>query len=637
MSIRTVLIAGMLAVALVPAILVGALGVTRISTGASSEAQSRVNHDLDIVRAAYHEQLAQLARAMEGAAARIGSSPGNLRELLISVRRELDLTVLNICDSEGRPIAGGHPAPETRIPIGRDPVLRRALEGRTAWGTVLLDPERLTIEGGPALRNAAAIADGQADDEAARRKALIWWVACPIVDETGRVSALVYGGRLLNHNHAWVDRLRGMVLSDQDYHGKPLGTVTLFMGRVRAATNVLTADGRRAVGTTVSETVRQAVLERGENFTGEALVAGSWYLSAYAPLRDPEGRVIGMIYVGLLRAPYDDQRNGLIARFLVPVVLVSLAAVGAALLIAGRIMRPVKALNRAAALAAAGDLQHEIGVSRSYAEIENLAGAFADMRAAIQKRDQELRTRNTALSRANADLEQSNRNYMQTLGFVTHELKAPLAAIQMLIATVVDGYLGQVPEKMSDLLIRIRRNCEELQDMVRDYLDLSRLERGDLAAKKFRFDLCKRVVDPAVDQTAVFFRSRRITVDVNCPAEIAVFADPELLRVALNNLLTNAAKYGREGGRAQVEAKRAGGVVTLSVVNEGDGFPPEEAAHLFEKFYRLKNENTYTKRGSGLGLYTVKSIAELHGGQVRAESEPGAWAAFHLSFPSPEN
>jgi hypothetical protein len=64
---------------------------------------------------------------------------------------------------------------------------------------------------------------------------LIWWVACPIVDETGRVSALVYGGRLLNHNHASVDRLRGMVLSDKDYHGKPLGTVTLFMGQVRAA------------------------------------------------------------------------------------------------------------------------------------------------------------------------------------------------------------------------------------------------------------------------------------------------------------------------------------------------------------------------------------------------------------------
>jgi signal transduction histidine kinase len=139
-----------------------------------------------------------------------------------------------------------------------------------------------------------------------------------------------------------------------------------------------------------------------------------------------------------------------------------------------------------------------------------------------------------------------------------------------------------------------------------------------------------------VDQTAVFFRSRRITVDVNCPAELEVFADPELLRVALNNLLTNAAKYGREGGRAFVEARTEGGIVTVSVRNEGDGFPPEEAANLFEKFYRLKNENTYTKRGSGLGLYTVKSIAELHGGRVLAESEPGAWAAFHLSFTSSE-
>jgi signal transduction histidine kinase len=75
------------------------------------------------------------------------------------------------------------------------------------------------------------------------------------------------------------------------------------------------------------------------------------------------------------------------------------------------------------------------------------------------------------------------------------------------------------------------------------------------------------------------------------------------------------------------------GQVRLSVWNEGEGFPPEAADRLFEKFYRVRNSSTHAKRGSGIGLFTVKNIADLHGGRAWAESDPGSWAAFHLSFP----
>ncbi|MCU0563713.1 MAG: HAMP domain-containing histidine kinase, partial [Desulfobacterales bacterium] len=74
--------------------------------------------------------------------------------------------------------------------------------------------------------------------------------------------------------------------------------------------------------------------------------------------------------------------------------------------------------------------------------------------------------------------------------------------------------------------------------------------------------------------------------------------------------------------------------VTLSVWNEGEGFPPEQAGRLFDKFFRVRSSHTHAKRGSGIGLFTVKNIAELHGGRAWAEAEPGRWAAFHLSFPS---
>ena len=76
------------------------------------------------------------------------------------------------------------------------------------------------------------------------------------------------------------------------------------------------------------------------------------------------------------------------------------------------------------------------------------------------------------------------------------------------------------------------------------------------------------------------------------------------------------------------------GQVTLGLRNDGEGFPPADAERLFEKFFRVRSAATHAKRGSGIGLYTVRRIAELHGGRAWAESEPGSWAAFHLSFPA---
>ena len=365
MSIRTVLVAGMLAVALIPAVVIGAIGVSSISHAVRSEAQSRVNHDLDIVVSGYREQLAQLASALESARDRVGAATTHPTALLYSIRRELDLTVLNLCDAEGRPIGGGFSTAGQRVPLGRDPVLRRALEGKTAWGTVVLEPERLRLEGGAALENAVTVFNGDKDGEPVSRSGLLAWVACPIIEETGRVAAVLYGGQVLNFNHELVDRLQGMVFSEREYQGKPRGTVTLFLGDVRVATNVLTRDGVRAVGTRVSEAVRHTVLEQGDNYTGAALVVDARYLSAYTPLRDPAGRTIGMIYVGLLEAPYDDMRVRLLARFLVPVAVVGLLVAAVALFIVGRITRPVQALSHSARRMAGGDWEEPAAIPPS--------------------------------------------------------------------------------------------------------------------------------------------------------------------------------------------------------------------------------------------------------------------------------
>jgi signal transduction histidine kinase len=124
-----------------------------------------------------------------------------------------------------------------------------------------------------------------------------------------------------------------------------------------------------------------------------------------------------------------------------------------------------------------------------------------------------------------------------------------------------------------------------------------------------------------------------VTLTVTSPNDLSIMADPELLRIALTNYLTNAAKYGREHGQATLTVVENQGVMTVSVWNEGVGFTAEEQPMLFGKFSRLRNENTADKRGSGLGLFLIKRILEQHKGTVWAESEPGHWAKFCFSVP----
>jgi PAS domain S-box-containing protein len=240
-----------------------------------------------------------------------------------------------------------------------------------------------------------------------------------------------------------------------------------------------------------------------------------------------------------------------------------------------------------------------------------------------------------AMEKEKAQIQKENLDFsMKTLRFVTHELKSPLATMQTMITVMLEGYMGEVSEDVGSYLLRIRHNCEELQDMVKNYLDISRLGMGELAARKASVNYYKEIVEPCVEQNQVLFESRKLMLSIDCPKNLFVYADHDLLRIALTNYLTNAAKYGAPQTQARLVVTEEKGIISTSVWNEGAGFNQEDHVLLFTKFSRLKNENTMKQRGSGLGLYLVKIIIELHGGKVWAESVPGQWAKFCFSLPT---
>lgn len=620
------LVSSMLTVGVLAGVLTATFGVLAIYRSVRSEAQTRVDFDLNVVSNLYESMLRAPTFQLVDGAETIDPTADNVSEKVASLRAALGFTILNLVRVDGAPVAGNYADMDARVAFSKDPTIRQALRGNCASGTTLLDGKELLSEGGRRLADALAIRSPESG-RAVTDSALFWWYGCPVKDARGRVVAVLYGGKTLNHDAYLVDNLRDLIFGTRRYGNRPLGTVTVFLRDIRVTTNVLEPNGERAVGTRVSPEVADRVLAEGKLWQSRAWVVDAWYLSAYRPLRDPAGRIIGMLYVGLLESPYSDLRARLLEQFLLPLALVELLVLFAALLFVRRLTRPLRALASATLEIARGELDRHIPATKSYTELVELTHSFDSMRNAIARRDRELRDKNERL-------ETTNRNYMQMLGFIAHELKSPLAAMQSLISVVVDDMLGGVPERMSQPLIRIKRNAEELQDMIKNYLDLSRAERGEMEVHRREIDICAEVAGPSVDQTRALFDSRGMTIEADCPAALQVEADPELLRIALTNYLTNAAKYGREGGLARLGVTRVGAELRVEVWNEGAGFTAEEGEKLFGKFERLQNENTRGKRGSGLGLYLCKEAIELHGGRVWAESEPGRWARFSLSIPA---
>jgi signal transduction histidine kinase len=234
-------------------------------------------------------------------------------------------------------------------------------------------------------------------------------------------------------------------------------------------------------------------------------------------------------------------------------------------------------------------------------------------------------------------LQAANSSYLEALGFISHELKSPLASMVMEARLLQQGYVGELSVEQQQRIAKIANKAQYMIGLIRDYLDLARLETGELQAEPLaEVDLRKDVVDPAVELANAYLERFKVTLDNGCPADMpAVMCDPRLLVVALSNLLSNAAKYGREGGKARIIVENSGEGFSINVWNEGEGFSDEQRQQLFQKFSRLHSPGGQQRKGTGVGLYSVRRIAQLHGGTASASSEPGQWAQFTIFIPQP--
>lgn len=238
----------------------------------------------------------------------------------------------------------------------------------------------------------------------------------------------------------------------------------------------------------------------------------------------------------------------------------------------------------------------------------------------------------TVLTRAirhDAELRRRQQNF---LAAVSHEFKSPLASIQLAAETLVLRAREADSQRLGQ---RILEDGERLLRMIDNLLDTTRLEEGRLKLAPQPTGL-HAAAAAAVSAIAERARLSNIAVTLDAPADLRVTVDATALDTVLRNLLDNAIKACVAGGghAIAVRAEKTGSGATLTVADDGLGFPPEEAAMIFEKFHRVGDELRRTTPGTGLGLYIVRRLVELANGSIEAHSGgPGKGATITIRWP----
>jgi len=235
-----------------------------------------------------------------------------------------------------------------------------------------------------------------------------------------------------------------------------------------------------------------------------------------------------------------------------------------------------------------------------------------------------------------AAVEAANRAKTDFISFVSHELKQPMTSIKGYTDLLVKGLAGDLNEMQRSFLEVIRSNVIRMDTMVQELLDISRIESGRL-----RLEIGQVAMREAIEEAVRIIRqeieARRQTLEVEIAEPLPpVIADRNRVVQILTNLLSNAYKYTPEEGQIRVVARQEDGFVCCSISDTGIGIDPEEQERLFTKFFRSQNPVVRNVPGTGLGLAITKSLVELQGGRIWAESEPGKGSTFTFILPVAE-
>jgi len=244
-----------------------------------------------------------------------------------------------------------------------------------------------------------------------------------------------------------------------------------------------------------------------------------------------------------------------------------------------------------------------------------------------------VRKENRKLVQANQKLKELDAAKSEFLSTASHELRTPLTIIREFISIMRDGLAGPISDDQRECLDSALGNCDRLETLINDILDLQKIESGRLRIRRRRSDvssLLRQCYHDFLPRFATRQQTLELDVDPSLPPALC---DEDKIGQVLINLLGNANKYAPNGARVVLSAQTRGGRLVVSVEDDGPGIPAEDQVQVFEKFVQLNRQHGKGAKGTGLGLAIAKNIVELHEGDIWLQSTLGAGSTFYFTLP----
>jgi len=622
------------------------LGSKIVHNTVISQAQAKVRHDLSSARMIYQQKLLDIALIVDLTAAReslqdaILNNKKDLLYLYLSrVRVKYKLDILTLTDEKGIVLV------RTRNPgvegddQSKDEIVKRALMDGTVYGTQIVSREELLKEGEDLAERAlikyvpTPLAIPKKEDK--QVNGMMLKAAAPVRSK-GKKIGVLYGGILLNRNYEIVDKVKEIVFKGEKYLGKDIGTSTIFQDDLRISTNVKDDKGERAIGTRLSEQVYKAVVYQGKAWIDRAFVVNEWYITAYEPIRNVNGKIIGILYVGMLEKPYIDTINHVMLTF----VGIALVCVFLLLVIlyfsTKRIIKPLGEMVIATQKIASGDYSFRVETT-SKDEIGLLAESFNKMTEDLQKAHEELRewalTLEKKVEERTKELQEMQEHLIQSeklasLGKlaagIAHEINNPLGGILLYSHLLLEDLGNDSP--YADNIKKIIKETTRSKEIVKGLLEFARPKEPEKAVININDVILYSL---GIFEKQALFQNIRIKKDLTDDSAKIVGDASQLQQVFMNIILNAAEAMNGEGDlivKTYVDGK---GNVLAEITDTGCGISKENISRIFEPFFTTKPVG----KGTGLGLAISYSIIKRHGGDIRVKSEEGKGTTFTISLP----